>query len=337
MKIAIVGCGTMGELYARNLSQIDGVNVTAVCSTRLEAAELTAALCGAAPYTSYEKMMEETDPDVLCVTLPTYLHKEYVLDAARRGKHAICEKPIAPHLADAAEMISACEKAGVRLFVGHVLRFYPDYELVRQKAASGAIGEVEAAHLKRGGSHPGLARSWYNDPAKSGGVILDLLIHDIDYARFVLGEVRTVYAHNKRGDATDHALITLQFESGAIAHVQGFWGYPGPFTAEVEFIGRNGVARYSNLEGKTEGQEEPETASTPDAGLKEVPKVVVEEGPSEISPFRVQFEHFLACIGHGGEPLVTAWDAYKAVEIALAANESARTGMPVQLPLAAAD
>ncbi|RAV20685.1 Gfo/Idh/MocA family protein [Paenibacillus contaminans] len=331
MKIAIVGCGTMGELYARNLSQIGGVNVTAVCSTRLEAAEQTADLCRAAPYTSYEKMMEETDPDVLCVTLPTYLHKGYVMDAARRGKHAICEKPIAPNLTDAAEMIRACQNAGVRLFVGHVLRFYPEYELVRQKAASGAIGLVEAAHLKRGGLHPGLARSWYNDPAKSGGVILDLLIHDIDYARFVLGEVETVFAYNKRWDAADHALITLQFASGAIAHVQGFWGYPGPFTAEIELIGSNGIAKYSNLEGK------PGTDSAPDTGLKAAPKVVVEEGPSVISPFRVQFEHFLACIGHGGEPLVTARDAYKAVEIALAAKESALTGMPVRLTLAAAE
>jgi len=158
-----------------------------------------------------------------------------------------------------------------------------------------------------------------------------LLIHDIDYARFVLGEVETVFAYNKRGDATDHALITLQFASGTIAHVQGFWGYPGPFTAEIELIGSSGIAKYSNLEGK------PGTDSAPDAGLEAAPKVVVEEGPSEISPFRVQFEHLFSCIGHGGEPLVSARDAYKAVEIALAAKKSARTGMPVRLNLAAAE
>lgn len=324
MNIAVIGCGTMGKMYMERLSSMPGVKLTAISNRTEEVLQQCAAQYGAQAYTSYEELLASSDADVVCVTLPTYLHKEVVLKAAANGKHVICEKPLAMHPDDAQEMKEACERSGVQLYAAHVLRFFQEYAQLRQQVASGAVGRIGVAHAKRASKYPA-ADSWYVDKARSGGIILDLMIHDLDFLRWTLGEVKTVFASNRQTDGVDYTSVTLRFISGAIANVEAYWGYPGAFLTQVELAGRLGVLRYDSTQTKSMviQRSDPEPYILRGVGFP--------DRPSLKDPFRLQLEHFLSCLRTGSEPLVTADDGVMAVRLACAATTSLQTGLPVRL------
>ncbi|KKO54627.1 Gfo/Idh/MocA family protein [Paenibacillus sp. DMB20] len=327
MNIAIIGCGTMGLTYAYNLGKMPGVTVSGTADLIPERAEKAAKASGAKAYADWKQMLETERPETVAVCLPTYLHKVFVLELAKRGLHIICEKPTALTLEDAREMEAVCKEQGVRLFIGHVVRFFPNYRDAVDQVRAGQIGEAKMAHFKRHGSYPQGADLWYHDHAKSGGVILDMMIHDIDYARWLFGEVESVYASvtDPSLSGMEYAQATLKFKSGAIANLTGFWGYPGPFTTQFEIAGDQGIIRYDStqvqsLDLKTAVQED----TAEDA-------VQVPSSPTVHDPYYIEIQHFIECIQRGTEPLVSVEDACRAVEIALACDRSAKTGQPVRM------
>ncbi|MDQ1913712.1 Gfo/Idh/MocA family oxidoreductase [Paenibacillus sp. GD4] len=325
MKIAVVGCGTMGRTHGAELARMPGVHLVGFCDIQEDAALLLSKAYETKAYSDFDQMLAEANPDIVDICLPTNLHKEYVLRAARKGKHIICEKPIAMAPEDAEEMIEECRKQGVRLFIGHVVRFFPSYADIRHKAEQGVVGRPGVLHARRMGGHPGLAKDWYNHSDISGGVILDLMIHDIDFAQSIFGKVDSVYAMHRKGEGLEYALVTLKFEGGEMAHLEGYWGYPGPFTTSAELAGSGGVIRFNSEESlsirvcrKTEAD-------------SEGPTVAVPKSPTVHSPYYLELEHFIACLRSGLEPTVTATDALSALQIGLMAIESAATGRPVKM------
>ncbi|CAG7621516.1 Myo-inositol 2-dehydrogenase [Paenibacillus solanacearum] len=325
MKVAIAGCGTMGSIYAERLAEMNDVHLVSMFDRKWETARNVGDRYGATPYDSYDRMLEAEDIDVVCVTMPTFLHKEYVLKAAARKKHIICEKPLALDPADALEMLTVCRAAGSRLFVGHVVRFFPEYQNFRQAVLGGQLGSVGMIRTMRAGHHPGEAKSWYADGSKSGGIFLDLMIHDIDFLRWTLGEIDSVYALRGKTESADYALAVLSFCNGAIANVEAVWGYPGQFTTYVEGIGALGVLTIDNRQQQLI---EPKTSILLEGAEKEV---VVPHDPGTRDAYYEQLRHFLSCIQSGEESIITAADACKAVEIARATVQSALTGERVIL------
>lgn len=324
MKVAVIGCGSMGRVHASKYVNMPQVELVGVVDQHYESAQALAERCQTRAFASWEELVSEASPDAVSICLPTPLHKPYVLMAARSGVHAICEKPLAGTLADCQEMMDACKHGGVRLFVGHVIRFFPSYVDLKNKVEAGTIGRVGVAHARRAGMHPGSKGTWYSDDSATGGVIMDLLIHDIDFMRSILGEVETVYAMNRRTDQIDYSLVTLHFVSGAIANLEGFWGYPGEFHSNVELAGDKGILRYNSAD--TSSLQIVKEAA--DAGQA---RVHVKKNPGRFDPNYAELAHFIDCIIENKEPIITADDGYKAVEIALAAAQSIRTGMPVHL------
>jgi predicted dehydrogenase len=253
------------------------------------------------------------------------MHKAFAIEAAEAGKHIICEKPIALSLQDAAEMIKVCKQNNVSLFVGHVVRFFPEYVQMKRQIDEGSIGRLGVAHAKRIGSHPGDIRPWYREEGLSGGVVLDLMVHDIDFMRWTAGEVRSVFGLHKQNDRVDYATATLVFESGAVANLEAYWGYPGAFTTAAEFAGSGGVIRSDRSTSKSLQVRKPAAASS------NGPFVEVPESPGYESPYEKELRHFIECIRDNREPVVTAEDAYKALEIALAVVDSIQTGKVVMV------
>lgn len=325
MKVAVIGCGIMGKTHASAYNQLPDAELVGMCDFVEEVARKEAEHFSTTPYFSLEDMVKEAKPEVISICLPTHLHKEFVLKAADLGVHVICEKPIAPTLEEAREMIDYCEAKGVRLFVAHVVRFFPSYKNISSKVRAGAVGDLGVIHTKRIGSHPGSTKPWYKDLSKSGGVIMDLMIHDLDYVRSIAGEVKTVYALNRSTDDVDYSLVTLRFDNGAIANLEAFWGYPGAFTTAVEVSGKKGVVRFNSADTATVRITK---AADPESGAAGVAK---ELSPTLHNPYYYELEHFLSCIASGEPASVTAEDGYEAVRLSLAALESLRTGAAISM------
>lgn len=327
MRVGIVGTGSMGQTHAAGWSMTPAKLVGFVADKPETAASL-ATRYGATAVVNLDEML--TAVDVVDVCAPTHLHHAIVLRAAAAGKDVICEKPLARTLPQAQEMIAACRAAGVKLVVGHVVRYFPEYALARQKVAAGEIGHPAVIRLRRGTFQPRKAAdNWFLDPARSGGLMLDLMIHDFDYARWAAGEVETVYARNVRTghpDAqVDHGLAILTHRDGALSHVEGSWAYPPPlFRTQLEIAGDNGWLRY-------------DSAETAALGLhlhrlrEDVPDVPQPGSPLSEDPYTAQIRSFHDYLAGGPPPRVTAADGLAALQIALAAIESAATGEPVHL------
>jgi UDP-N-acetylglucosamine 3-dehydrogenase len=323
MKIGVVGAGFIGAIHLNAYANMPEVEVVGVADTLPETAAAGAALVGARAYSSYEDLIAAEEVEVVDVCLPTTYHRELALKAAREGKHVILEKPIARTLEDAEAILEAFSGEGGRLFVGHVLRFFPEFARIKQMIDAEELGKVGVARTSRRSPFLTGWNDWYADWRMSGGVLLDLVIHDFDFLRWSLGEVERVYAKGVMGreyNRLDYSLVTLRFACGAIAHVEGQWGYPGPFNYSMEIAGSRAVVAIDSTEPP------PVQLLGGAMGPGESPDVATGK-----SPFQTELEHFVRCIATDEEPLVNAHDAYEALRIGLAATESVMTGKAVTL------
>ncbi|WP_066189701.1 MULTISPECIES: Gfo/Idh/MocA family protein [Gracilibacillus] len=327
MNALVLGAGTMGNAHAAAYAKMKDVTLSGIVDVNSEKAVQLANRYGTKAFASYEEAKRQlADIDVVSVCLPTPSHKEAVIQAAQDKCDVICEKPLARHLDDAREMMDECKQQGVHLFVGHVVRFFPEYIQAKKVVDSEKIGQPIMARTTRGGSFPEASNDWYANFAKSGGVILDTVIHDFDFLRWCFGEVERVYAKTSRGRAAgkiEYALITLRFESGVIAHVEGTWAHQ-KFHTKLEIAGKEGIIEHDSSKVNPVVLEK-------SAAANEAGGVAVPSSPAKDSPYYLEIQHFITCIKEDKAPIVTAEDAYEAVKIALAALESIKLGKPVYL------
>ncbi len=326
-KVAIVGSGHMGQCHAAAYAHIPQADLVALVDSRPNALIQAGETFGAGAFTDFDKMMAVVNPDVIDICTPTPWHKDYVLRAAAAGKHVIVEKPMARTVEESREMIKTAENAGVKLKVAHVVRFFPEFAAAKAQVDAGAVGTPAVVRTSRGGNFPGASGNWYGDPNQSGGVVLDLIIHDFDWLRWVFGDVERVYAKgniSREFGCIDYALVTLRMKSGVIAHVEGTWANPGAFQTKFEITGDKGMLDFQSLTSS------PLTIATKNTeGAKG--GVAIPESPSGRNPYCLELQHFIDCIENDSKPLITAEDGVKAVEIAMAAIESIRTEKPVVL------
>jgi myo-inositol 2-dehydrogenase/D-chiro-inositol 1-dehydrogenase len=261
--------------------------------------------------------------DVVDVCTPTDAHHTVALAGIRAGRHVICEKPLTRTLAEADELIAAAREAGVQLHVAQVVRFFPEYAAAREAVVAGRIGTPAVLRLTREGGMPAGDR-WYHDQARSGGIICDVMIHDIDFARWIAGDVVRVYAKTLRPagpqGAHTHAYAILTHASGAISHLTASWArLKAPFRTSFELAGSEGMLDYAT-------DQRPAVRTAP-------PELAFAGGwPTAEDPWAAELREFLAAIEDGTPPRVGAEDGRAAQEIALAAVESAETGRAIELP-----
>jgi predicted dehydrogenase len=323
----------MGTAHAAGWAQT-GAKIVGFVAETMQEAEPLAAQYGALVYKNLEALLR--DVDVLDICTPTHLHYEQTLLAAEAGVHVVCEKPLALTVDQGRTMIVACQRAGVRLLAAHVVRFFPEYALAQQIVARGEIGRPGVIRLARGSYRPKKpVGNWFLDEGKSGGMMLDLMIHDFDYARWIGGEVESVYA--RKISAThpqapvDYGLAILKHRNGALSHIAGAWAYPPPtFRTALEIAGDGGEAGGGGL------VQFESDASTPIQNLimktnADAPDVALPSSPTLESPYTTQIKAFYAALRDGQPTRVSAEDGLAAVQIALAARLSAATGQAVTL------
>jgi predicted dehydrogenase len=327
MKVGIAGTGFMGSTHAAAWKEI-GVELVGFVAETPQEAQGLAAQYGVKVYTDLSSML--ADVDIVDVCTPTHLHCDMVLKAAAAGKQIVCEKPLALTIEEGLQMISACKKAGVNLFVAQVVRFFPEYALAKQAVADGQIGNVGVMRLSRGSYRPKKpVGNWFLDEKKSGGIIMDLMVHDLDYARWVAGDVESVYAHkiskNFPDSPVDYAVVILKHRNGALSHVAGAWAYPPPtFRTSFEISGDAGMIDFdSDSSAPIRSLIQQPGSNSPDVGLP--------SSPVSENPYTSEIKEFYAALTDHTPVRVTAEDSLAAVQIALAAIESVRTGKAVSI------
>ena len=314
-----MGAGNIGSRHARFWGQLAGAKLVAVADTHPGAAEnLAATYPGAEGYLSVADLLENPAVNIVHVCVPTHLHREITVAAAAHDKHILCEKPMALTLADCDAMIAATGTAGVMLGIGHVARFFPEYALAKRQVDVGAVGTATVARTRRAGAFPRTA--WFADAAQSGGVVADLLVHDIDFLQWCFGRVVRVFAKIAKSPGVEYALLTLRHETGVISHAEGVWGEPTGFHTAFEIAGTDGLLTHDSR-----------TARSLVAGMRPGidGAVTVMNAPlaPEDDPYYRQVQAFANAVRLGTAPLAaTPSEARSAVAVAVAALESARTG-----------
>jgi myo-inositol 2-dehydrogenase / D-chiro-inositol 1-dehydrogenase len=326
LKVGLIGSGSVSHLHASHWVTI-GAEVSVFS---LHGAEALAARYGLAVIPTLDDLLGAVD--VVDVCTPTATHAEVALAAIAAGRHVLCEKPLGRTLEEAKKVAAAAREAGVQVYPAHVVRYFPEYATLHKAVEDGVIGRPAVLRFSRGGSGP--TTDWFFDDAESGGIILDLIIHDLDQARWIAGEVIRVFAVQNpptvdgRVPRNVAVHVTLVHENGAISHLHGAWGPPGmEFPTAFDVAGEVATLRFDHRGGRTVLENLAGTEREPSY----LPPTLAEE-----SPYLTEIREFGAAFQGGPEPRVSLDDGVVAVALAEAARRSVDTGAPVDFDVTAA-
>ncbi|MFQ3588021.1 MAG: Gfo/Idh/MocA family oxidoreductase [Fimbriimonadaceae bacterium] len=332
MRVGILGLGGMGSTHLRQYRQMPDVEILAF-DPKEERRQMAAA-GGAVACTSPEDLIGKADVVDVCVA--TDLHHAVGMEAVAAGKAVFMEKPIARTLEQAAELMDAADKARVPFTVGMVVRYFPEFARANAVVRSGSLGNPAAARTRRGGAAPRGSQDWFMDHRRSGGVLVDLAIHDFDWLRWTLGEVKSLYARSvaaERGSGPDYALTTLTFDSGCVGHVEATWMDPAGFRVTFEVCGSDGMIQYDSRSTPTlrTNLAQPADAAANDPRAQSTGRSGGVESPlaAQDDPYYRELRAFLDAVRAGNPPPISPHDGAMALSIGLAALESARTGRAV--------
>ncbi|WP_420595602.1 Gfo/Idh/MocA family protein [Deinococcus sp.] len=316
LRVGLIGAGLMGQTHADAWKRVPDALVANL--TLDDTARKLGERYSLKGYGTLAELFAEVDIVDLCTPTPTHL--ELTLAAARAGCHVICEKPAALTVADAVTMQRGCQGIGVRLFIAQVLRFFPQYRAVKAQLDSGALGTPRVLRLSRV-SPPPTSGSWLLDEHQSGGVPLDLMVHDLDYARWLAGDVAQVYAVQTRQEGKVMVQATLSHAGGAISLVEGGWAAPPAiFRTSLDVAGTLGAAQWNS----------DAPAALRRHGSAPLPDQVGAALPAlDGNPYADQLQHAYTAIRDDTPFLVSADDAVAAVALGQAVQQSILSGQTV--------
>lgn len=330
LKLGLIGAGRIGRLHAEHLtSRIVSAELLMVVDSYEEAARECAEQYDIPAYhQDYQALLERPDIEAVVICSSTDTHALLIEEAALAGKHVFCEKPIALDLLSIDRALSAVQHSGVKLQVGFNRRFDANYRRVRQAVEQGEIGQPRVLHLvSRDPAPPSLAYI-----RVSGGLFLDMAIHDFDMARFLIGsEVEEVFVQASAlndpqiaaaGDV-DTALILLQFRNGVIGTISNSRHAAYGYDQRVELLGSAGAISIENNYPNTA------TISTAQSVRRDLPLYFFLERHTE--SFAAEMTAFVQAVLHDTPVPVTGYDGRVPVIIGLAAGRSLAEHRPVRL------
>lgn len=310
VKVILLGFGNMGKVHFHAYRRMKNVEVVGIYSAsrreEMDGVPVTADLD--------ECLSWQADAADIC--LPTFLHKQAFAKALAYGKHIFLEKPVAHTFQDAREMLALAKQGGKKIMVGQVLRYFPEYVKLRENIDR---SKPASAQLSRRAKLPEGTDHWFMDRGKSGGVILDLALHDIDYLRWTLGPVTRIYAQTDPEHY--YALITMRHLNGSISRVEASWRDHGGFAMEAEIAQEGTLLTYQNRLASALHLYKPPHAVKE---AVEIPAVMLHE-----DPYYRELAAFVGAIQDDKEVAITMGDAYESTKLALLAVQSADEKRPV--------
>ena len=340
VKVGLIGAGFVSEIHEYAFrNYVKDAEVIAVASPHR--AEQFAKERGIPNYfTDYHDLLAMDEIDVVTVAVPNYLHKQITVDAAKAGKHVICEKPLAVTLEEADEMIETCKREGVLLMYAEELCFAPKYVRAKELIKEGALGEPFL--VKQSEEHDGPHMPWFWDVNLSGGgVLLDMGCHSVEYGRFIFDKpkVKSVtafcgtFVHKDKTEGEDHSIMVVEYEGNKINIAENSWAKGGGVDDRCEIYGDKGNTRADLLKGSSlltfskEGYGYAvEKAGTTKGWTFTMFEEIWNYG------FPQEMQHFVNCVLGKEEPLETGEDGREVLKILYAAYQSAGTGCKVTFP-----
>jgi myo-inositol 2-dehydrogenase/D-chiro-inositol 1-dehydrogenase len=329
IKIAVIGTGRMGSVHVRNIAQlIPEASLAAICDIRLDVAQKVADELGIQRVVQdYHELLDDPEIEAVLIVTSTDTHDFIIKDAAAAGKHIFCEKPLALELDKIDAALMAVDQAGVKLQVGFNRRFDESFKRVRDIVKSGEIGR------------PCILRITNRDPdfptlefmRVSGGMFLDMTIHDFDMARFLVGEVEEIYATGgvliepaieEFGDI-DTNIVTLKFKNGTVGAIDNSRKAVYGYDQRLEVFCSNGTARAENesentvIKGSLAGFQ---SANPPYFFMQRY-------APCYVSEVR----QFIECVREDQPTPTTGQDGRAAVVLGHAAWKSLKENRPVKI------
>jgi len=332
----VIGLGTFGKNHVAAYAECPFAELVAVCDIKEELAKETAKRYNTKYYVDYREMLEDPAVEAVSVATPDFLHKEPVIKSVERGKHVLCEKPLATTVEDAEEMVKAAEKAGVTLMVDFHNRWNPPFALTKESVEKGELGKPVHAYIRLSDTVyvPTRMLSW----AGKSSVLWFLGSHAVDLARWIFNdEAAEVYAASgmkllkSMGIQTpDYYQYMIRFRNGAVAMFENSWILPETLPTIVDFVAQltftKGCVYINPIQHGAFKKFTEDSESYPN----------IIGGPVTIHGKRIGFVnesifHFVDCVLKNKQPIVTGEDGLAVTKILCAVEESARKGKPITL------
>ncbi len=304
VRVGVIGTGNMGKHHVRVYSGMDNVELVGIADINRARVRHLASLYNTKAYTSYHELIRRERPDAVSIAVPTTMHKDVALDIIASGIHALIEKPIADSLKAADEIIEAADKEDVRVMIGHIERFNPVVEALKDIMPE--LGEILTISSKRLGPYP--------PSIKDVGVILDLAVHDIDVISVLYGKhvisvnafAGNSFRNSNRHDLEDYATVVLRYEGGNIGVVETNWLTPRKVRT-LMIVGTEAVAHADYITQNAEV-------------WKHECTITVSVDRQE--PLKNELESFIRCVSTRAKPHPSAEDGKKVLAVAIAAINS---------------
>ncbi|MFW6041137.1 MAG: Gfo/Idh/MocA family oxidoreductase [Thermoplasmatota archaeon] len=315
MKVGVVGVGMMGQHHARvyfELSDEFDLELAGIADKDVERAEELADEYGYEGVYEDHKKLAEKDLDAVSIAVPTSLHKDVALDFIERGTNVLIEKPIADTEENAEEILDAADKNDVVVAVGHIERYNPSVQKLKEVIDKGVLGDLMSINGKRVG--PLAIR------IRDVGIIIDLAVHELDVISYLFGEkIRevTAKAGNAKhpADVEDYAQIMVDFDGGKTGMIETNWLTPHK-TRQLSVVGTKGIAYLDYLD---------QSLVIHTNEWKQEYKI------EEKEPLKNEIEDFLNSCLKGGEPCVTGEDGLHVLKAARCAKESSEKNKKVKV------
>ena len=336
MQIAIVGFGFMGRMHFANWSRCEGVDIVAICEQNpnvlqnlnnpignIEGLPVAIDLSRVNLYSDLSEMLAAERLDAVSITLPTHLHADCSIRALQAGVHVLCEKPMALTIDQCDSMIEAAQRSGKHLMIGHCIRFWPEYVKAKELIDSGHYGRVLAASFRRLTAAPiWSSGNWLTDEQRSGGMPLDLHIHDADFIQSLFGLPTAVCSHaTLQNDSITHIHTLYDYRDKRAIGAEGSW-LPTPsfgFQMSFDILLEKATVVY-------------DCTCRPTFRLCPADDQPVTPPLADGDGYAREIAHFAALIqGKTTDPVITPAQSRDSVRMIEAERLSATTGRPVEL------
>lgn len=340
VRFGVIGAGGIADrrTIPEGIIPASNSKLVAVMDVDADRAKAVGAKYGVPWCASEAELLDNPEVQAVYIATPANVHASQAIMAAERGKHVLCEKPLALTIEDCRRVVDACRSAGVKLGVGLMMRFHACHQEIKRIIESGEIGQIVMGRAQLTCWYPSIPGAWRQVPELGGGgALMDLGIHTIDLLRMFMGEVHSVMSFT---DSTvqdypvdDGSVVILKFKSGAKGIVESFFNIPDAAAQNMlEIYGTKGcilakgtigqgsagtITVYSSSEEK--GYEAQQTRDAGDISAREVT-------PEPVNIYRAEIEGFAESILSDTPPPIPAEEGIRSLEVVLAAYRSAREG-----------